>query len=81
MKKLLIILALLGLFIGGFNYKGYNVFIINDDVKKTSIGVIFKDGAKVATVTGEPLLKLYNEMLREHKSKIMKELGQGGTEI
>jgi len=81
MKKLLVILALLGLFIGGFNYKGYNIFIVNDDVKKTSIGVIYKDGAKVATVAGKPLLKLYNDMLREHKNKVRKELGQGGTEI
>ena len=81
MKKLLVTLALLGLFIGGSNLNGYDVFIVNDNVKKTSVGVVMKDGHREAIVTGKPLQDLYDKMLREHKEKIIKDLGQGGTKI
>ena len=81
MKKLLVTLALLGLFIGGVTYKGYTIFIVNDTVKKTSIGVVYKDGQKIAAVTGKPLQELYDKMLKDHKEKVKKDLGQGGTEI
>lgn len=81
MKKLLVTLALLGLFIGGTTYKGYTIFIVNDTVKKTSIGVVYKDGQKIAAVTGKPLQELYDKMLKDHKEKVKKDLGQGGTEI
>jgi len=82
MKKLLITLALaLGLFIGGSTLNGYDIFIVNDNVTKTSIGVIMKDGHKVAAISGKPLKQLYDKMLRDHKEKVMKDLGQGGTEI
>lgn len=81
MKKLLLTLALLGLFIGGTTYKGYTIFLVNDNVKKTSIGMLYKDGHKVAAVTGKPLKELYDKMLRDHKRKIMNDIGQGGTEI
>lgn len=82
MKKLLITLALaVGLFIGGSQLNGYDIFVVNDNVKKISVGIVMKDGARVAEVTGKPLQKLYNDMLEKHKRKVMKELGQGGTEI
>ncbi len=82
MKKLLITLVLaVGLFIGGSNLKGYDFFIVNDTNKKISIGVLMKNGEKIATITGRDLQRLYEKLVRERQEQVRKDIGPQGTEI
>ncbi len=81
MKKLLVTLAVLGLFIGGSNLKGYDFFVVNDTNKKISIGVLMKNGEKIATITGRDLQRLYEKLIRERQEQVRKDIGPQGTEI
>ncbi len=80
MKKLLVTLAVLGLFIGGTQYKGYDFFIFKF-TNKAPIGLLMKKGEKLATVTGKDLTRFYERLVRERQEKVKKDMGQGGTEI
>jgi len=78
MKKMLMMLLMLSMiFIGGMKVKNYDFFIVNDTVKKTSVGYLYEKDKRVATITGKDLIKLYNKMLKEHQLEIMKNLGNG----
>lgn len=77
MKKMLMLILMLSMmFIGGMKYKDFDFFVVNDDVAKT-VGFLYKDGEKVATITGKKLVEVYNKLLKQKQNEINKKLSDG----